>query len=226
MVNRNRAATENLTEGIGKARWDDDEAALRELFPEAMIRSLPGIGTHLSIPNVVEGAGGVPVGSYFFLGPQGIKYFVLGEEFDDENKVDVRPCIHSLAHRFGFGPISASRKDEWLVHRVQVMLQLTDLDERGVPFGFKLRVNRPGGIQTDFRIFEGFLFPPRKDPREARPPPPAWDHPELTALIRPDRYVVCPFCGKAFSLADKDRWNGSRHLSCGQRLQLKQGQGS
>lgn len=47
---------------------------------------------------------------------------------------------------------------------------------------------------------------PAKDlePREADQYVPGW--------------VECPLCHIRFSLADKDRWNYGRHLTCGQRI--------
>ena len=33
-------------------------------------------------------------------------------------------------------------------------------------------------------------------------------------------WVVCPYCGKRFTLSDSRRWDGERHTTCGQRLAI------
>ena len=33
-------------------------------------------------------------------------------------------------------------------------------------------------------------------------------------------WIRCPFCGIRFSMLDKDRWGGGRHLTCGQRISI------
>jgi hypothetical protein len=43
---------------------------------------------------------------------------------------------------------------------------------------------------------------------------------ELTAEMKPNGYVFCPFCHKVFSSASTSSWDGSRHLNCGVRLRL------
>ncbi|WP_338866340.1 hypothetical protein [Myxococcus stipitatus] len=149
-----REVTDNLAEGIGRSRWGDDEATLRVLHPEAYFRHMPGVGAPLIVPNLVEGAGPVRLKGYFFLGPRGVEYVVLSEDAEDDD-VDVLPCVHALAHRFGFGPITDSKRQVWVVHGVQVLLQLFAPHEEGGPLSeFHLRVNHPGVIQNDFRIFE------------------------------------------------------------------------
>lgn len=33
-------------------------------------------------------------------------------------------------------------------------------------------------------------------------------------------WIKCPFCGIHFSMLDKVRWGGERHLTCGQRISI------
>jgi hypothetical protein len=34
-------------------------------------------------------------------------------------------------------------------------------------------------------------------------------------------WIKCPFCSVRFSMLDKDRWGGGRHLTCGQRISVE-----
>ena len=43
---------------------------------------------------------------------------------------------------------------------------------------------------------------------------------EIEARVRPNGYVLCPFCGKTFSSTSPSSWDGTRHLSCSVRLKL------
>ncbi|WP_163998207.1 hypothetical protein [Pyxidicoccus caerfyrddinensis] len=189
------------------------------LYPEAYVRAMPGVGAPLIVPEFVEGLDVIKVKGYFFFSQERVQYVVLSESSDTDD-VDVRPCVRALAQRFGFGPITDSKRQCWMVRGVQVMLQLLDsVDEDGVTSGFYLRVNRPGVHQPDFRIFEGRPTSQTREPRLSS----MREHPEMTATVRPDRFVVCPSCGKAFSLTDSARWDGSRHVTCGQRIRLDSG---
>ena len=47
---------------------------------------------------------------------------------------------------------------------------------------------------------------------------PAKDHEPMAASQYTPGWIKCPFCGLRFYLADPDRWGGSRHLTCGQRI--------
>lgn len=212
-----RTATDDLAEGLGTIRWGDDETRIRALHPEAYVRSMPGVGSPLVVPDLVEELSPLRVKGHFFFGPEGVKYVVLSESSWSDG-VDVRPCVHALARRFRFGPVTDSKRQCWSVRGTQVLLHFPDwFEDASVPSDFLLRVNRPGDFQPDFRIFEGRPLPPRREPQS----PPALDHHEMTAVVRPDRFVVCPFCGKAFSLDDSARWSGERHLTCGQRIRLE-----
>src|SRR5437868_8185573 len=42
----------------------------------------------------------------------------------------------------------------------------------------------------------------------------------LEALMKPDGWAVCPFCGKAFSSTSSSSWDGMKHTTCGVRLRL------
>jgi hypothetical protein len=220
-----REQTGDLAEGLAGVRWGDDQATLQRLYPEARERYARWkIGDtmettrDLEIPGLLQGyepvflRGGV---SFF---PEGVRIITLSgsADTDDEGQsvVDVLPCIRDLARRFGFGPVEAQpTKQEWRVRGVQVILIRWDVD------AFTLRVNRPGFI-SEVRADERILFPPRIDP--TRPgPQPAFAHPELPARPRPDGFVVCPFCAKAFRLSDTARWKDSRHTTCGQRIRLE-----
>lgn len=212
-----RAATTNVAEGLGMARWGDDEATLREVYPEAYVRPRPGVGAPLIVPCLFEDSSSPGVKGYFFLGPRGVEYIVLSENSEMDG-MDVLPCVHGLAHRFGFGPVTASKRQTWVVNGSQILLQLCDPFEEGASISeFLLRVNHPGTIQPDFRIFEAQPLWPRR----VAQPLPARDQAVLPASVRSDSFVECPFCGRVFSLTDSARWDGSRHLTCGQRIQLE-----
>ena len=49
----------------------------------------------------------------------------------------------------------------------------------------------------------------------------SWPAKDVEAgAVRPyaEGWIECPFCGTRFSLRDRDRWNGERHTTCGQRI--------
>ena len=47
---------------------------------------------------------------------------------------------------------------------------------------------------------------------------PARDKPPAAVVEYAPHHVTCPFCGIRFSLLDKERASGGRHLTCGQRI--------
>ncbi|NHZ32883.1 hypothetical protein [Massilia rubra] len=47
---------------------------------------------------------------------------------------------------------------------------------------------------------------------------PAKDHEPVAGSQYTPGWIKCPFCGLQFYLLDLDRWGGSRHLTCGQRI--------
>jgi len=49
---------------------------------------------------------------------------------------------------------------------------------------------------------------------------PARDKESASVVPHAPGYVQCPFCAISFSLGDPDRWGGSRHLTCGQRIHV------
>jgi hypothetical protein len=49
----------------------------------------------------------------------------------------------------------------------------------------------------------------------------AFYEPERTATINAFDFVSCPFCSVRFSLHDKNRWGGNRHLTCGQKIEIQ-----
>ena len=50
---------------------------------------------------------------------------------------------------------------------------------------------------------------------------PALNEPEKTASLYAIDFICCPFCSRRFSIRDQARWGGSRHLTCGQRIQIQ-----
>jgi hypothetical protein len=49
----------------------------------------------------------------------------------------------------------------------------------------------------------------------------AFYEPERTATINAFGFVSCPFCSLMFSLRDKNRRGGGRHLACGQKIEIQ-----
>ncbi len=49
----------------------------------------------------------------------------------------------------------------------------------------------------------------------------AFHEPEKYAKPYGIDFICCPFCNKRFSLHDKNRWGGSRHLTCGQKINVQ-----
>jgi hypothetical protein len=159
LMAQERVTTDNLVEGVATIRWDDDEARLRALHPESYVRAMPGVGAPLVIRDLMDGFEPVQVHGYVFFGPEGVKSVVLVGE-SESDKEDVRPCVQTLAKRFGFGPVTESKRQRWDVSEVQVLFQLMD----AVEMKFYLRVNRPGLVQPDFRIFDASPHPGRRAP--------------------------------------------------------------
>lgn len=214
-MSRQRDVTDNLAEGIGRVRWPDDEKLVRELYPGAYVRHMPVVGAPLIVQDFVEVDASLEVKACFFFDPAGVKYVVLRQETGEE-EVEVRPAVDVLARRWGFGPVSEARRQQWMVNGVQVLLQLFEWsDAPGFVSEFSLRVNRPGEFQSEFRIYEGAPVQ-----RKKLSPRPFLGHPEQAAMVRTDGFVVCPGCGRAFSLRDSARWDGASHLTCGQRIRL------
>jgi hypothetical protein len=48
--------------------------------------------------------------------------------------------------------------------------------------------------------------------------PPQNDSPSMTVTPYQPNWVRCPCCEKAFSLRNPSSWNGTHHMTCGQRL--------
>lgn len=48
------------------------------------------------------------------------------------------------------------------------------------------------------------------------------DPPPVDAMTRPDGWLRCPGCSRAFCTRDEVRWTGMRHTTCGQRINLLQ----
>jgi hypothetical protein len=46
------------------------------------------------------------------------------------------------------------------------------------------------------------------------------DSPAIPAKVSAMGYVQCPCCGWKFSIKDKHRWTGRRHMRCGQKITL------
>lgn len=49
---------------------------------------------------------------------------------------------------------------------------------------------------------------------------PARDNLPILATPYTEGWIECPFCGIRFSMRDKARWGGERHLTCGQRISI------
>lgn len=48
--------------------------------------------------------------------------------------------------------------------------------------------------------------------------PPLNDSPPITVTTYQPNWVRCPCCKKAFSIQNKQSWDGTCHITCGQRL--------
>ena len=46
------------------------------------------------------------------------------------------------------------------------------------------------------------------------------DSETIVVKVSPKGYIECPCCGWRFSINDKDRWTGRRHMRCGQKITL------
>lgn len=42
----------------------------------------------------------------------------------------------------------------------------------------------------------------------------------VAATVSATGYAQCPCCGWKFSVKDRDRWTGRRHIRCGQKINL------
>ena len=42
----------------------------------------------------------------------------------------------------------------------------------------------------------------------------------MRAVLRPDNWTKCPFCGKQFATYSRTSWNNQRHVSCQTKLEL------
>lgn len=49
---------------------------------------------------------------------------------------------------------------------------------------------------------------------------PARDSMPIPTAPYREGWIQCPFCGIRFSMLDKVRWGGGRHLTCGQRISI------
>lgn len=49
---------------------------------------------------------------------------------------------------------------------------------------------------------------------------PARDSVPIPTVPYREGWIECPFCGVRFSMLDKVRWGGGRHLTCGQRISI------
>lgn len=49
---------------------------------------------------------------------------------------------------------------------------------------------------------------------------PARDNVPIPTVPNGEGWIKCPFCGIRFSMLDKVRWGGERHLTCGQRISI------
>lgn len=197
-------------------RWEDAAASIQKIYPGAYLRHLPGVGAPIVIPEVVEGLGLSGVTGYAFTKGECLTHVVLGESYK-ETEDDVLPLVRTVAAKFGLHRVTDERRQTWRLGSVQAMLQLySPLVPGDATSEFHLRINRPGSLQSEFRIFDVGVG----HRRFPTPPPSAWDHAVTVATIRLDGFVVCPFCRKAFSVADSARWDGVRHRSCGQRIQI------
>lgn len=50
---------------------------------------------------------------------------------------------------------------------------------------------------------------------------PARHEPEKSAKLYAVDFILCPFCGKRFSVRDGARFGGNRHLTCGQKIKVQ-----
>jgi hypothetical protein len=50
---------------------------------------------------------------------------------------------------------------------------------------------------------------------------PVNDAPPIHVIVVGDS-VKCPCCNRRFKLYDRDRWDGNRHLTCGQQIIITQ----
>jgi hypothetical protein len=49
----------------------------------------------------------------------------------------------------------------------------------------------------------------------------ARDNESMSALEYIENWIKCPFCSIRFSLLDRHRWGGGRHLTCGQKISVQ-----
>lgn len=49
---------------------------------------------------------------------------------------------------------------------------------------------------------------------------PARENAPMPTMLYGEGWIKCPFCGIRFSMLDKVRWSGERHLTCGQRISI------
>lgn len=143
-----RAETENLAEGLGRARWGDSEPMVRSLYPGAITHIRDEERKHLRgqvvmappaplVDDLVPGYGGVRVGAMLEFDDAGLKAITLLPRWD-EPRADLRGCLARLAERLRFGPVTERQEQEWRVGgaRVELFLERDD---------FLLTIHRPTG---------------------------------------------------------------------------------